>query len=212
MGDHHFSLQVLADVAGDRSSADARARLQALNDDVALARAMLADTGMTVGARGSGARGGVLGAAARHAFRCGRARRRSPRATSAAMAPFHNFPTGRATGNHWGDALALLITSARSPYYFSLHASDPNDPDGGSRKDTGHTFICGPTGSGKTVLIGFLVAMLSRQGATQVLFDKDRASRSWCARWAARTCRSRTACRRASIRCSCRRRRRTSSS
>ena len=91
----------------------------------------------------------------------------------AAMAAFHNYPRGRATGNHWGDALALL-TNARSPYYFSLHASDPADPDGGSRKDTGHTFICGPTGSGKTVFIGFLVAMLQRQGATQVVFDKDR--------------------------------------
>ena len=91
-----------------------------------------------------------------------------------AKAAFHNFPSGRATGNHWGDALALLITSAHSPYYFSLHASDPHDPDGGSRKDTGHTFICGPTGSGKSVFIGFLVAMLSRQGATQVIFDKDR--------------------------------------
>ena len=92
----------------------------------------------------------------------------------AAMVPFHNYPAGRAVGNHWGEALALLSTSAHSPYYFSLHASDPTDPDGGSRKDTGHTFICGPTGSGKTVFIGFLVAMLHRQGATQVIFDKDR--------------------------------------
>ena len=90
-----------------------------------------------------------------------------------AMAPFHNHPAGRATGNHWGDALALFVTSAGSPYHFSLHASDPRDPDGGSRKDTGHTFICGPTGSGKTVLIGFLLTMLARQGATQVVFDKD---------------------------------------
>jgi len=71
------------------------------------------------------------------------------------MMPFHNYPAGRASGNHWGEALALLSTSAHSPYYFSLHASDPTDPDGGSRKDTGHTFICGPTGSGKTVFIGF---------------------------------------------------------
>src|SRR6185312_17202623 len=34
--------------------------------------------------------------------------------------------------------------------------------------------ICGPTGSGKSVCIGFLAAMLSRRGVTQVLFDKDR--------------------------------------
>ena len=92
----------------------------------------------------------------------------------AAMAPFHNYPAGRATDNHWGDALSLFVTSARSPYHFSLHASDPLDPDGGSRTDTGHTLICGPTGSGKTVFIGFLIAMLDRQGVTQVVFDKDR--------------------------------------
>ena len=91
----------------------------------------------------------------------------------AAMAPFHNYPIGRRHDNHWGDALALLCTSARSPYYFSLHASDP-DADGGSRKDAGHTFICGPTGSGKTVFIGFLVSVLQLRGVTQVIFDKDR--------------------------------------
>ncbi len=66
------------------------------------------------------------------------------------------------------------MTSSRSPYHFSLHASDPKDPDGGTRKDTGHTFVCGPTGSGKTVFVGFMLAMLARQGVTQVVFDKDR--------------------------------------
>ncbi len=90
------------------------------------------------------------------------------------MMPFHNYPSGRRTDNHWGDALTLLVSSAQSPFYFSLHAADPRDPDGGSRKDTGHTFICGPTGSGKTVFLGFCVSMLQKQGATQVVFDKDR--------------------------------------
>ena len=65
------------------------------------------------------------------------------------------------------------MTAARSPYYFSLHASDPTDREGTGPKDTGHTFICGPTGSGKTVFIGFLIAMLDRQGVTQVVFDKS---------------------------------------
>jgi type IV secretion system protein VirB4 len=173
MGDHHFTLQVLTslDAQRDRDS-DAR-RLRKLNDDVALARSMLADTGLTT------AREDLALEAAYWAQLpgCFAMRPRKAPITSrnfCAKAAFHNFPCGRATGNHWGDALALLITSARSPYYFSLHASDPRDPDGGSRKDTGHTFICGPTGSGKSVLIGFLVAMLSRQGATQVIFDKDR--------------------------------------
>jgi type IV secretion system protein VirB4 len=172
MGDHHFSLQVLADVAEPAADAPAAWRLKALNDHVALARNLLADTGMTV------AREDLALEAAFWAQLPGNFALRPRKApiTSrnlAALVPFHNYPCGRATGNHWGDALALLCTSARSPYYFSLHASDPSDPDGGSRKDTGHTFICGPTGSGKTVFIGFLVTLLQQHGATQVLFDKD---------------------------------------
>jgi type IV secretion system protein VirB4 len=173
MGDHHFSLQVLADINESSAEAAGGTRLKALNDHIALARSFLADTGMLV------AREDLALEAAFWAQLPGNfpVRPRKAPITSrnfAAMAPFHNYPTGRATGNHWGDALSLLVTSARSPYYFSLHASDPTDPDGGSRKDTGHTLICGPTGSGKTVFIGFLIAMLDRQGVTQVVFDKDR--------------------------------------
>jgi type IV secretion system protein VirB4 len=172
MGDHHFSLQVLCDVPVDDSD-DSSPRLKELNDHVALARALLADTGMTV------AREDLALEAAFWAQLPGNFPMRPRKApissrNFAAMAPFHNFPTGRAEGNHWGAALAVLMTAARSPYYFSLHASDPADRDGTGPKDTGHTFICGPTGSGKTVFIGFLVAMLDRQGVTQVIFDKDR--------------------------------------
>lgn len=173
MGDHHFTLQVLTPLVDRQTGNSNEQRLKSLNDDVALARAILADTGMTT------AREDLALEAAFWAQlpACFPMRPRKAPITSrnfCAMAPLHNFPAGRPTGNHWGDALALLVTSARSPYYFSLHASDPHDPDGGSRKDTGHTFICGPTGSGKSVLIGFLVTLLARQGASQVIFDKDR--------------------------------------
>jgi type IV secretion system protein VirB4 len=172
MGDHHFSLQVMAEV----TESDGRAspvRLKRLNDGVALARALLADTGMLV------AREDLALEAAFWAQLPGNfplRPRKSPITSRnlAAMAPFHNYPSGRAVGNHWGPALTLLITSARSPYHFSLHASDPRDPEGGSRKDTGHTLICGPTGSGKTVFIGFLISMFAREDVTQILFDKDR--------------------------------------
>jgi type IV secretion system protein VirB4 len=172
MADHHFCLQVLADITDDDADAATPRRLKALNDHIAFARNLLADTGMTV------AREDLALEAAFWSQLPGNFALRPRKApiTSrnfAAMVPFHNYPAGRPSGNHWGEALALLSTSAHSPYYFSLHASDPMDPDGGSR-DTGHTFICGPTGSGKTVFIGFLVTMLHRQGATQVVFDKDR--------------------------------------
>jgi type IV secretion system protein VirB4 len=170
MGEHHFSLQVLADAPKGARKGE---QLAILNDQVALARTMLADTGMTV------AREDLALEAAFWAQLPGNFSDRPRKApiTSrnfAAMVSCHNYPSGRKTGNHWGEALTLLITSSRSPYYFSLHASDPKDPDGGTRKDTGHTFICGPTGSGKTVFVGFILAMLHRQGVSQVVFDKDR--------------------------------------
>lgn len=175
MGDHHLSLQLLVDLPDSPGSERPAnpGRLKALNDQVAQARSILADAGMLV------AREDLALEAAFWAQLPGNFpfRPRKAPITSrnfAAMTPFHNYPLGRADGNHWGRALTVLVTSAHSPYHFSLHASDPNDPDGGSRKDTGHTLICGPTGSGKTVFIGFLVAMLARRGATQVIFDKDR--------------------------------------
>jgi type IV secretion system protein VirB4 len=177
MGDHHFSLLVLCDEDSDDRTLDPARRearrAKRLNDHVAQARAMLADTGMTVAREDLGLE------AAFWAQLPGNfpLRPRKAPVTSrnfAAFVPLHNYPAGRESGNHWGDALSLLVTSARSPFHFSLHASDPSDPEGGSRKDTGHTLICGPTGSGKTVFIGFLVAALTRFQATQILFDKDR--------------------------------------
>ncbi len=171
MGDHHFTLQVLAAPDVVPEGRPSEERLRTLNDCVAQARAMLADTGMTV-AREDLALEAAFWAQLPGSFHL---RPRKAPITSrnfAAMVPWHNFPAGRATGNHWGDALAIFPTRAHSAYYFSLHASDPSDSN--SRRDAGHTFICGPTGSGKTVLIGFLVAMLARQGVTQVVLDKDR--------------------------------------
>ncbi|HUK03265.1 MAG TPA: VirB4 family type IV secretion/conjugal transfer ATPase [Steroidobacteraceae bacterium] len=172
VGDHHLTLQVLTDFESVLTPEEAALEVRRLNDRVAIARSILSDTGMTVAREDLGVE------AAFWAQLPGNfpLRPRKAPVTSrnfCAMAPLHNYPAGRATGNHWGEALTALITSARSPYYFSLHASDPQSADGGSRKDTGHSFICGPTGSGKTVFIGFLLATLSARGVTQIVFDKD---------------------------------------
>lgn len=172
MGDHHFSLQVQADIFEGVKEAESLARLRELNNNVALAKTILGDTGMTV------AREDLAIEAAFWAQLPGNfaMRPRLSPITSrnfSAMAPFHNFPVGRANGNHWGDAMAVLVSNAKSNYYFSLHASDPKDPTGGSKKDVGHTSIYGQVGSGKTVLIGFLVCMNRKLDVTQVIFDKD---------------------------------------
>ena len=172
MGDHHLSLQVLTEPLPAVGS-DAAASLRQLEQSLSTARALLSESGMVV-AREDLAREAAFWAQLTAQLY---ARPRRAPITSrnfAGLAPFHNFPSGRAHGNHWGEALAVLRTSAGSAYHFSLHATDPRDPDGGSRRDTGHTFICGPTGSGKTVFLGFCMTLLMKHGATQVIFDKDR--------------------------------------
>ena len=204
-------MQVVAAI-GEAGSAGAANRLKNLNDGVALARALLADTGMLV------AREDLALEAAYWAQLPGNfplRPRKSPITSRnfAAMTPFHNYPLGRARGNHWGDALAVLITSSRSPYYFSLHASDPGDPDGGSRKDTGHTLICGPTGSGKTVFIGFLISLAGPAERHAGHLRQGSRARNPGARVGRRLlCSRQRQDHRDSIRCSSRRRRRTSSS
>src|SRR5258708_39004658 len=110
IGDHPFTLQVLTGLSKKQVGATDEQRLKALNDDIALARAMLADTGMTT-AREDLALEAAFWAQLPGAFSF---RPRKAPITSrnfCAKAGFHNFPCGRATGNHWGDALALLITS-----------------------------------------------------------------------------------------------------
>ncbi|MBM6575065.1 VirB4 family type IV secretion system protein [Microvirga sp. SRT01] len=83
----------------------------------------------------------------------------------ASLASWHNFPVGRATDNHWGDAVAILETTAAGPYHFNFH-------DG----DLGNFTIIGPSGSGKTVVLNFLLAQARRHRPRIAYFDKDRGS------------------------------------
>lgn len=173
MGDHHLSLLVLTDAYEDSNAESETGRLKALNDRVALARDFLADAGI-VAAREDLALEECFWGQLPGAF--SRRPRKAPITSRnfAGMSPFHNYASGRPDGNHWGEATTVFISSAGSAYHYAPHASDPDEPDGGSRRDIGHTLVCGPTGSGKTVVIGFLMAMLTRQNTTQIVLDRDR--------------------------------------
>ncbi|MDE2435173.1 MAG: VirB4 family type IV secretion/conjugal transfer ATPase [Sphingomonadales bacterium] len=81
----------------------------------------------------------------------------------ASFASLHNFPTGQAVGNHWGDCVSLLETTAAGPYFFNFHQGD-----------LGNFTIIGPSGSGKTVVLNFLLAQSMRFSPRLVFFDKDR--------------------------------------
>lgn len=81
----------------------------------------------------------------------------------AALASLHNTPIGQIKDNFWGDAVTVLETLSGSPYYFNFHD-----------KDVGSFIVVGATGSGKTVLVGFLIAQSMKFGGKRVIFDKDR--------------------------------------
>lgn len=136
----------------------------ALSDHLSKTRAILADSGLVTAREDL-----ALEAAFWSQFPGAFSKRVRPAAITsrnfAALAPFHTYPAGKAQGNHWGPAVALLRTSAGSPFHFNFHVAD-----------LGHTFICGPSGSGKTVVQNFMLAQLEKFGAQQVFIDKDRGS------------------------------------
>jgi type IV secretion system protein VirB4 len=81
----------------------------------------------------------------------------------AGLASGHNFAFGQPDGNHWGEAVTLLETTAAGPYFFNFHA-----------RDLGNFTIIGPSGSGKTVALNFLLAQARKFDPRIVFFDKDR--------------------------------------
>ena len=83
----------------------------------------------------------------------------------AGLASCHNFALGRATSNHWGDAITLLETTAAGPYFFNFHQGD-----------LGNFTVIGPSGSGKTVVLNFLLAQARKIRPRIVFFDKDRGA------------------------------------
>jgi type IV secretion system protein VirB4 len=86
-------------------------------------------------------------------------------ANFASLASGHNFPVGRAKGNHWGPALTILETTAAGPYHFNFHHGD-----------LGNFTVIGPSGSGKTVVLNFLLAQSRKYRPRIVFFDKDRGA------------------------------------
>ena len=93
----------------------------------------------------------------------------------AALSSGHNLARGKRDGNPWGEALALLQTPSRQPFYLNLHSS-PGDEDSEDKKLPGNTLIIGSTGVGKTTLEMFLLTLTRKwtPAPRLVLFDLDR--------------------------------------
>ncbi len=88
--------------------------------------------------------------------------RTSPNTTSriGSFANMHNFPVGKARNNHWGAAVTTFHTASGTPYYFNFH-----------RDNVGHTTVIGPQGSGKTVLVNFLLTQSLKYNPRVIYFD-----------------------------------------
>ncbi|MEW6018468.1 MAG: transporter, partial [Pseudomonadota bacterium] len=149
MGEHHASVMVWADAPS------------VLAGSMAQTRARLAEGGLVAGRDD-------LGLQASFWAQCPGAfadRLRPAPVTShnfAALAPLHTYPNGAVRDLWWTKPVSMLRSRAGSAFRFSFHVGD-----------VGHTFICGPTGSGKTVVQNFLLSQSEALGAQRVLIDKD---------------------------------------
>lgn len=59
-------------------------------------------------------------------------------------------------------ALTVLPTDFLTPFYFNFHAGD-----------LGHTLVVGPSRTGKSVILNFLISQYRKYGAKIFIFDKD---------------------------------------
>ncbi|MCL7999743.1 VirB4 family type IV secretion/conjugal transfer ATPase [Brucella sp. 21LCYQ03] len=100
-----------------------------------------------------------------HSYRARKAMLSS--ANFSGLSSMHNFATGQSNNLHWGLPITILETTSQTPYWFNFH-----------RRDIGHFLVTGPTGSGKTVALTFLLAQAMRVSPTPkaVFFDKDRGA------------------------------------
>ncbi|MEE9926363.1 MAG: VirB4 family type IV secretion/conjugal transfer ATPase [Brucella anthropi] len=100
-----------------------------------------------------------------HSYRARKAMLSS--ANFSGLSSMHNFATGQSDNLHWGLPITILETTSQTPYWFNFH-----------RRDIGHFLVTGPTGSGKTVALTFLLAQAMRVSPTPkaVFFDKDRGA------------------------------------
>jgi len=160
LGEHHASLLAYGQNAEE------------VQNELAWARAELADRGIIAKAADLG-----LEAAFWAQFPGNFRWRPRPTAVTSqnflCFSPFHNFMSGKPTGNPWGPAVTVLKTMSGTPLYFSFHASPEGEDSEGHRR-LANTLILGQAGEGKTSLLCFLLAQAQKFRPTVVVFDVGR--------------------------------------
>jgi type IV secretion system protein VirB4 len=156
MGEHHWSLAVHADQLAD------------LESNVAQARSRVTEAGAVVAAEDIATEAAVwaqMPGAPSHL----RARAGSVSSVAfAALSSLHNH-SGGDTEHHWGAPVTRYRNAGGTAFDLGWHV-----------RDVGHHMRIGPAGSGKTLSLGFDIAMLDPlvggTGGSQIVFDKDRGN------------------------------------
>jgi type IV secretion system protein VirB4 len=151
-GEHHMTIAVHADELGE------------LDRQVADVTAMLSDLGITAVREDIGLEPAFWAQFPAN-FKYISRRALISTGNFAGLASGHNFAVGQPSGNHWGEAVSLLETTAAGPYFFNFHHGD-----------LGNFTVIGPSGSGKTVVLNFLLAQARKYDPRIIFFDKDRGA------------------------------------
>lgn len=80
----------------------------------------------------------------------------------AAFASPHNYPKGKMTGNHWGDALSICETLAGTAFAFNYHVGQ-----------VATSTLIGPSGTGKTAVLATTLCQSIKYGGYRFIFDRD---------------------------------------
>jgi len=93
------------------------------------------------------------------------------------LSPLHNFATGKAHNNPWGECVTTLQSTNGQPYFFNFHATHAAENSLGE-KAIANTMVIGKSGTGKTALINFLLSQVQKYdpAPTIFFFDKDRGA------------------------------------
>ncbi len=101
----------------------------------------------------------------------------------------HNFPQGRKDKNQWGEAVTVLKTPSKQPYFFNIHEEKSKDDYGDFT--LGNFLVLGQSGGGKTAFANFLSNQLlkycdkssypanipeNKKKMTLVYLDKDKGA------------------------------------
>ncbi|MGI7364027.1 type IV secretion system protein VirB4, partial [Campylobacter jejuni] len=83
----------------------------------------------------------------------------------------HNFSMGKKEKNCWGDAVTILKTPNKQPYYFNFHQSSGVNKNDFGKFFLANTLILGQSSGGKTVFMNFIVDQMMKYASKDTFPD-----------------------------------------